>query len=462
MNRRISLLLATLLAAAPAVADFQISPTDGSSHSYPAVCTQPDGFVVAWETSGDEGSDVVVQRLDGDGRPIGTPERANQESSGDQQLPDIACHSDGSFLVVWESRGQDGDGLGIFARNFRADGTAASNEIQVNSYTTDNQRRPRVCARPGGGAVIVWDSFGQDGDGGGIYAQRLAPGADGGFNGDNFLVNSITTGSQVTPAIACSTDGSQVVAWADVDQNRIDTVYYDVTGTVIVPASISPSQVHPGPQVLRHPAVAPLDGTSFNIAYESSASVRISHVEITGPERAQIRTFFVPSTRRNEAPTVISDGAGGIVAAWSNGAGFDFSIEAVRMSNQIDYDVPTRVEIGTDPKTNNGALSTQGRGIALADAPNGDLVLWQKRDVFADDSTSSIFSQRFKDCIGDCSEDSLVRVNELILGVRIALGQSLLDECSRLDDNGSGSVEINELIRAVGEALASICPAPFN
>src|SRR5262245_48484659 len=56
-------------------------------------------------------------------------------------------------------------------------------------------------------------------------------------------------------------------------------------------------------------------------------------------------------------------------------------------------------------------------------------------------------------CVGDCSGDGTVAINELISGVNIALGNNPLSSCPAFDVNQSGMVEINELISAVNNAL---------
>jgi len=61
-------------------------------------------------------------------------------------------------------------------------------------------------------------------------------------------------------------------------------------------------------------------------------------------------------------------------------------------------------------------------------------------------------------CAGDCGGDGEVTVNELVLGVNIALGNQSLDQCSSFDTDGSGDVTVNELIAAVNSALNSCSP----
>lgn len=61
-------------------------------------------------------------------------------------------------------------------------------------------------------------------------------------------------------------------------------------------------------------------------------------------------------------------------------------------------------------------------------------------------------------CVGDCDENNLVRVNELIIGVNIALDRVALSQCESFDANGSLAVEVNELVQGVNNALRG-CPA---
>lgn len=60
---------------------------------------------------------------------------------------------------------------------------------------------------------------------------------------------------------------------------------------------------------------------------------------------------------------------------------------------------------------------------------------------------------RFGDPNGDCDEDGATRVNDLVLGVNIALGTQPLGTCPTLDVNGDSRVAINELLSAVNELL---------
>lgn len=61
-------------------------------------------------------------------------------------------------------------------------------------------------------------------------------------------------------------------------------------------------------------------------------------------------------------------------------------------------------------------------------------------------------------CAGDCANDGGVSVDEVVVGVNIALGAVPLSRCNPFDRDGSGSVTVEELIGAINNALAG-CPA---
>ena len=61
-------------------------------------------------------------------------------------------------------------------------------------------------------------------------------------------------------------------------------------------------------------------------------------------------------------------------------------------------------------------------------------------------------------CVGDCDGSGSVAINELVLGVGIALGNTPLSECPSFDCQQTGQVAINCLVTAVNNALNG-CPS---
>lgn len=63
-------------------------------------------------------------------------------------------------------------------------------------------------------------------------------------------------------------------------------------------------------------------------------------------------------------------------------------------------------------------------------------------------------------CVGDCNGSGAVAIDELILAVRIALGDSPMSACLAIDDDRNGEVTIGELVRAVANALGGCIATP--
>jgi len=60
-------------------------------------------------------------------------------------------------------------------------------------------------------------------------------------------------------------------------------------------------------------------------------------------------------------------------------------------------------------------------------------------------------------CTGDCNGDGEVTVDEVVLGINIALGSAPVSECSRFDTSQDGEVTVDEVVQAVNNALNG-CP----
>ena len=115
-------------------------------------------------------------------------------------------------VVVFESYNEDGDAMGVYAQMLDEFGDPIGDRFLVNTgFTTGNQGAPAVARAPDGRFVVAWQSKDQDSDGYGIYAQRYE--ANGDSAGDAFRVNTTTIGDQMTPAVAMGEDGRFVVVW---------------------------------------------------------------------------------------------------------------------------------------------------------------------------------------------------------------------------------------------------------
>ena len=143
-------------------------------------------------------------------------------------------------------------------------------EFLVNTYTSDSQLYPSIAALDGGGFVITWQSQFQDGsyDGEGIFAQRYD--ASGSTNGNEFQVNTYTSSSQSSPSIAALDGGGFVITWQSVGQDGdsygIYTQRYDASGNLDGDEFLVNTYTYGGQ---RDPSIAALDGGGFVITWWS-------------------------------------------------------------------------------------------------------------------------------------------------------------------------------------------------
>jgi hypothetical protein len=92
--------------------------------------------------------------------------------------------------------------------------------------------------------------------------------------------------------------------------------------------------------------------------------------------------------------------------------------------------------------------------------PDGSYILAATDTRATDDSGNPISAvgsieeiRVSSECPGDCNGDARVTIDELILGVNIALGSQQVAACEEFDSSADRQVTIDELIKAVNAAL---------
>ncbi len=291
--------------------EFLISQSATTAQIEPSVAVFPDGsFVVSYSSWAQDGemSGVYAQRLSRAGLKMGSEFRLNQETRLNQRSSATTTLSDGRILVTWISEGQNAEDSvdvyarfisatgnvqgsefllnstkdtcanpsvsplsnggfmaawsvhhatenqsdwNVYARAFKADGTAAKPEQLLNTFTSGSQYAPKLSGI-GSKTVAVWTSFGQDGMQEGVFGQVLN--SDGSHAGDEMQVNTTPTSRQVTPVV--STDGQQsvVVAWSSFTgvQSSFDLIAqrYTLETLVNLPTPGAPWAAGLGPKTI--------------------------------------------------------------------------------------------------------------------------------------------------------------------------------------------------------------------
>jgi hypothetical protein len=217
------------------------------------------GWIVAWEAPDASSSGIFYRKYDNAGATSGTDIAVNATTTSTQINVSVAAlkvtgpgdPASGGFVITWQSLSQDGGSYGVYQQLYSAAGAAVGGEIKVNTTTALDQATPSVTGLADGGWVVTWTSFGQDGALGGIYQQRYD--TSGGTVGGETLVNVVTAGGQIDPAVTALSDGGWVVTWMsnvgpDGSLNGIYQRHYGSDGTA-------------GPQLLVN-ATTPQDQTA--------------------------------------------------------------------------------------------------------------------------------------------------------------------------------------------------------
>ncbi|MEL6703633.1 MAG: T9SS type A sorting domain-containing protein [Bacteroidota bacterium] len=326
--------------------------------------------------------------------PAGNEFGVNTTTTNDQSAPVVAMDADGDFVVAWQSQGQDGDGFGIYAQRFAANGTPQGSEFLVNTTTTNNQSAPSVAMDDDGDFVVVWASLSPSG----VYAQRYA--ADGTPQGGEFRVNSVTT-SAGSPLVAMDADGNFAIVYGTPDGSGqgVFGQRYDSIGNALgtefqVNTTTTDNQ-------LATSLAMDADG-DFVVLYQSGdvfVDVNVYAQRYDASGNAQGGEFQVNSfTTGNQGdPAVSMDADGDFVVAWESNVisgtsqdGSEYGVYAQRFNAAGEAQ-------GDEFQVNTYTTSSQGNPTVAVDADGDFVIAWASsgQDDSSDSFGAGIYAQRY-------------------------------------------------------------------
>ncbi len=374
----------------PAGIELQVNTSTAGAQGAPSAAVDTSGRrAVVWRGPG-EANDIWLQLWDVDGDILGAELRVNSHLAGCQQAPAVAFAPDGRFVVVWQSEGQDGDGWGIYAQRFEADGSLAGSEVRVNSTTAGDQQSPSAAYGSTGSYIVAWESVGQDGSGFGVYARQL--GASGPSGGEVQIAAS-SAGDQRHPTVVVQPSGSVVVAWEAPDGFGSGVFVRRFAADLTAPGSEVRANAASG-GVQSGPALA-VDG-SGNVVMTWEASGRDGSA--SGIVARRFDRFLsalgveidanATAAGLQSRPRVVSAASGDFLIAWES-----WSQDAggpgvfARLFNFLEQPV------GGDFRINTFSPGTQ-RHLALGGSPSGKILAsWES--VGQDGSGSGVFGQAY-------------------------------------------------------------------
>ncbi len=193
-------------------------------------------FVIADGLLGGDASSwgVRARKFDNTGAPVTGVLSANTYTVGPQLDPSVVANNDGTFVVVWQSDGQDGSNAGVYGQKFTANGVKSGYEFRANAYTVGDQTfgmgnyGDNVASDKWGNIVIVWNSLGQESaNNWGIYGKRMN--ADGSCYSYVAVNNApvFTTGNTSSVYVSENTTLAATATATDEDD---DDITYSIAG----------------------------------------------------------------------------------------------------------------------------------------------------------------------------------------------------------------------------------------
>jgi hypothetical protein len=427
--------------------DLAVNTTTAGSQREPSVAvTTGDApgsniFMVTWVSTGQDGAGEGVFARRFVNNTGGTEFPVNTYTTSDQSRPVVTADEGGNFVFSWQSTGQDGSEEGIYTRRYSRSGNSVDvNEFLINSaYTTGKQTKAAVATDAignfivvyssygqlsatsnedvfaqryvlstsdqrvngnqsnsattamdaTGDYVVVWQSYGREGDAAGeanIYAQQYS--STDVAQGNEFRVNSLVTGSQLSPSVAMEQGGSSVIVWQS--GNQIWGKRYNATGVLQgTEFNISPSG--------SNPEVAMDQDGDFVVTWQDSG-IWVRRYNAAGA--AQGTAVKVDDLGSVSNPEVAMDQDGDFVVTWQSSRkeneydfGYNFGIYA-RRYNRLG--VAQGGEISVD-ETGFGSTNGLKRNPSVAMDADGDFVIVWNSD-FEDTNYNSgvdVFRTRF-------------------------------------------------------------------
>ncbi len=173
------------------------------------------GDLVAFWRSSNTGQNarLLARVFSSTGAPVTGEIEVSAASSANGAPQGVVVDKNGNFTCIWMGTANQGD---VMARRFSRNGAAITSTVTANTYLADGQAGMHIATNASGQSVIAWESRGQDGDGMGIYAQRFD--AAGQKVGAELHVSEATIGDQKDSSVGIADDGSFAIAW--IDDNR--------------------------------------------------------------------------------------------------------------------------------------------------------------------------------------------------------------------------------------------------
>lgn len=204
----------------------------------------------------------ILQNQTNDLTTFGSNIAVNTYTTDRQQYPTTTTLSNGNYVVVWQSEGQNklsASDHGIYGQLFAPDGTKIGSEFVIaNASNTSDHVAPSVAALDNGRFVVAYAT-----DAGSDYDIGVKIVAADGTVGSEVIAHDASSNNEYYPSIATMSDGSFAVAWSVAETADLQLQKFDATGAK------SGTQVTVAAGEGQQPAVAGLSNGKYIVSWVS-------------------------------------------------------------------------------------------------------------------------------------------------------------------------------------------------
>lgn len=274
----------------------------------------------------------------------------------------------------------------LFSFNVSAQWSGDSTVNNPISTASGYQNAPTIVSDGLGGAIITWqDSRNGNSD---IYAQRIDASGVVQWTADGVAISSASS-SQVRPNIVSDNSGGAIISWEDSRNGNFDLYAQRIDASGIAQWTADGVAISTASNLQSWPTIASDGSGGAIISWQDdyyNPRIYAQRINVNGVVQWTANGVAISTVANSYYPVIVSDNSGGGIITWSdfrNGTNHDIYAQRINASGGVEWPA-NGVPICT-------ASLTQSGQTILSDGSGGAIIAWsdlrgswmQQNDVYA-------------------------------------------------------------------------------
>jgi len=226
------------------------------------------GAIIVWEDYRGNDSDIYIQRIGADGKPLWQADGVAVCTAKTAQLaPRLVSDGSGGAIITWYDY-RNGRGEDVYAQRIDKNGNALWQPDGISICSLEGtQWYPEIISDDAGGAVIVWTDF-RSGRGSDIYGQHINSSGESIWQRDGLPI-CFAAENQSNPKITGDGGGGMIVVWDDFRNDNFDIYAQKISSGGTPIWALNGVQITKGEQNEEKPAVTSSSGSGVFVCWVS-------------------------------------------------------------------------------------------------------------------------------------------------------------------------------------------------